>query len=223
VEVRTALRKPGTQDSSKRTVGMGRRGSQDQHGPNVRKMCAKTAQLGRTRQVSVAEIPCYHSKRQIRPTPCQLFGSTRSQVRILSPRFIPAEGLSAILRVLFCGCFWVNARMMCAKAGEKDPIQPRSGPDRRGLDRSRPRRPGSLPERHERSNSALRPPAGAQCLEHTQPTKNAPGETGASTTGLRTLGREPSFRPPPPRAPSARASHRTAQNSNRAPPQERQR
>ena len=89
--------------------------------------------------------------------------------------------------------------MMCAKAGEKDPIQPRSGPDRRGLDRSRPRRPGSLPERHERSNSALRPPAGGQCLEHTQPTKNAPGETGASTTGLRTLGREPSFRPPPPR------------------------
>jgi hypothetical protein len=49
--------------------------------------------------------------------------------------------------------------------------------------------PGSLPERHERSHSSLCPPTGAQRQERTQPTKNAPGETGASTAGLKTLGR----------------------------------
>jgi hypothetical protein len=49
--------------------------------------------------------------------------------------------------------------------------------------------PGSLPERHERSHSALRTSAGTKCHEYPQPTKNAPGETDASTTGLKALGR----------------------------------
>jgi len=39
---------------------MGDQSSQDQHGPNVRKMCAKCAQTGRTRQFSVTKIPCYY-------------------------------------------------------------------------------------------------------------------------------------------------------------------
>ena len=49
------------------------------------------------------------------------FGSTRSQVRILSPRSIPPQGLSGILRALFYALFWAIGRKMCAKTRPKGP------------------------------------------------------------------------------------------------------
>jgi hypothetical protein len=49
------------------------------------------------------------------------FGSTRSQVRILSPRLIPAEGFSRISRALFLCPFWAIVRKMCAKTCSEGP------------------------------------------------------------------------------------------------------